>query len=148
MPSPTFANAQAVLVDYLRPKIAALGDPVLDGLIVGTQVPATRALDGPPLLVIRRSGGPATPPVLDRPRLDFMVWHTTEYKAAAVAAIVRALLLYDLPGQVHDGHTVYRPSEFAGPSQYPDPAGSSTPIVMFSLEVPIRLTLEEVILGS
>jgi hypothetical protein len=139
MTPPVFANAQAILVDYLRDTLATLDDPDLTGLVIGARVPATRTLDGPPLLVVRRSGGPAVPPVLDRPRLDIMVWHATEYQATAVASVVRGLLLYDLPGQVHNGHTIYQPTEFSGPSPYPDPAGSSTPIVMFTLEVPIRV---------
>ena len=139
MARPVFANAQAILVDYLRPTLAGLTDPVLSGLIVGTKVPATRTLDGPPLLVVRRSGGPAETPILDRPRLDFLVWHETEFRATAVANIVRSLLLYDLPGQVHDDHVVYRPVEFSGPTAYPDPAGSATPIVMFTVEVRIRV---------
>lgn len=137
--TPTFADAQALLIDYLRPALAALVDPVLSGLIVGASVPPSRASGSPPLLVVRRSGGPAETPILDRPRLDLMIWHETGFKATAVANIVRSLLLFDLPGQVIDGFTVYRPAEFAGPTAYPDPAGSSVPICMFTIEVKIRV---------
>jgi hypothetical protein len=137
--TPTFANAQAVLVNYLRPALAALVDPVLSGLIVGTTVPPLRDSGSPPLLVVRRSGGVAEPPVLDRPRLDFLCWSTTEFKATAIANITRGLLLYDLPGRVVDGFTCYQPVEFSGPLPYPDPAGSAVPICMFTIEVKIRV---------
>ena len=139
MSRPVFANAPALLVDYLRPALAASPDPLLAGVLVLVTVPPTRSSSAPPLLVIRRSGGPAEYPVRDRPRLDFMAWHETEFKASHLAAAVRSLLLYDLPGQVINGHVCYRPAEFSGPLPYPDPAGSSVPIVMFTVEIPIRV---------
>lgn len=136
---PVFPNAQSVLISYLRPALAALTDPVLSGLVVGATVPSTRSTSSPPLLVVRRSGGPAEWPVLDIPRVDFMCWHSTEFKANEVANIVRSLVMYDLRGRVVDGHTIYRPVEFQGPLPFPDPAGSSTPIVMFTTELRIRV---------
>lgn len=137
--TPTFANAQAVLIDYLRPALAALSDPVLTGLVVGTTVPPSRASGSPPLLVVRRSGGVAERPILDRPRIDVLCWAATEFKATAIANITRGLLLYDLPGRVVDGFTCYQPVEFSGPLAYPDPAGSAVPVVLFTLEVKIRV---------
>lgn len=134
-----YPNAQAVLVNYLRPALAANADPVLTGLVIGTTVPTTHNAPGPPLLVVRRSGGPAEWPVRDRPLIDFLAWHSTEFKATAVASIVRSLIHHDLPGRVVDGHTVYRPREFSGPTPYPDPAGSAVPVVMFTAEIPIRV---------
>jgi hypothetical protein len=139
MTMPTFANAQALIITYLRGALASRNDAVLSGLIIGASVPPSRAIGSSPLLVVRRSGGPAKTPVQDRPRLDFLCWAATEYKATAIANIIRSLLLYDLPGQVIDGHTVYKPAEFAGPSSYPDPAGSAVPVVMMTLEIPIRV---------
>lgn len=136
---PVFGNAQALLIDWLRPILTAHPDPVLSGIVLGVTVPASRSASGPPLLVVRRSGGPAQWPVLDLPRLDFMCWHTTEFKATAVANIVRALVMYDLRGQVVDGHNFYRVVEFQGPLPFPDPAGSPTPIVMFTAELRIRV---------
>jgi hypothetical protein len=114
-------------------------DAALAGVTVGARVPASRTADSDPLVVVRRSGGLAQPPVLDRPRLDFMSWHQSDYLAMALASKVRALLLHDLKGQVVNGHTFYRVSEFAGPALYPDPAGSAVPIVMFTLETPVRV---------
>lgn len=140
--SPQFANPQALLVSWLRTQFAASDDELLAGVVVGAAVPATRTSASGPLLVVRRSGGVAKRPVLDRPRIDFMHWHATEFQATGFANLTRAFLLYDLPGQVVDGHTVYRPVEFAGPAPYPDPAGSIVPIVMFTMEIPVRVTAE------
>jgi predicted benzoate:H+ symporter BenE len=132
-----FANATALLIDWLRIQYAAREDAVLANVVVGATVPPTRT-GSAPLVVVRRSGGVAEL-VRDRPRLDFMHWHSTEFKASAAAAITRALVLYTLPGQVLDGHTIYKTSEFSGPLPYPDPAGSNIPIVMLSVEIPIRI---------
>lgn len=136
--SPEFANAPALIIDWLRTQYAALADPLLDDVTVGASVPPTRT-DATPLVVVRRSGGIASRPVLDRPRLDFMHWHQTEFKASAIAAITRSLVLYELPGEVLGGHTLYSPTELSGPIPYPDPAGSAIPIVMFTMEIPIRV---------
>jgi hypothetical protein len=138
--SPYFANAPALLIDWLRDELAGAGLDYLEGVVVGGTVPPERdPWASSPLLVVRRSGGVAQTPIRDRPRLDFLHWHSTEYLASNFANVTRALLLFELPGAVLDEHTIYRPTEFAGPSLYPDPAGSSVPIVMYSLEVPIRV---------
>ena len=129
----TFANAPALLITWLRLQ------PGLAGVTVAGAVPPSRATGSAPLVVVRRSGGVAERPVRDRPRLDFLCWHTTEYDASALAAIVRSLVHYTLPGQVLGGHTVYKPIEFSGPGLYPDPAGSNVPVVMFTEEIPIRV---------
>jgi len=134
-----FANAQALLIDFLRAGLMLRTDEVLRGVVVGQKVPATRESGGPPLIVVRRSGGPADLPVLDLPRLDFMHWHTSEFKAQAVASITRKMVLFDLRGRVLGGHTIYRVREFSGPTQYQDPAGSNIPIVIFTAEISIRV---------
>jgi hypothetical protein len=140
MISPEFGNAPALLVSWLRDELELRSDEVLAGVIVGGTVPPKRDhLSAPPLVVVRRSGGIATWPVLDRPRLDFLHWHKTEFQATALANITRELLLYGLRGSIVDDHTIYQPVEFAGPGLYPDPAGSDVSVVMYSLEVPIRV---------
>jgi len=132
------ADAAALIIDWLRGVLLTVDDDVLDDVTVAGKVPPTRTSHGP-LVVVRRSGGVLARPILDKPRLDFMCWHETEYKARALAAIVRGMVMFELSGEVLDSHTVYQPVEFSGPSLYPDPAGSDIPIVMFSAEIPVRI---------
>lgn len=140
-----YADPAALVITWLREAVAdeqALESGVSecwDGLAISNRVPPTRDADSDPLLVVRRSGGLAGSLVQDRPRLDFMSWGKTEYLATALANKIRALCLHDLKGSVIQGHTIYRVSEFAGPLPYPDPAGSAVPIVMFTLEIPVRV---------
>jgi hypothetical protein len=136
--SPTFANAQELLINWLRTQLALEADPLYSGTLVGIEVPPGYA-GSPALVVVRRSGGPAVLPVLDLPRLDFLCRAGTEYKAQKVAACVRGLLLYTLKGQVLAGRTVYRVREFSGPTRYPDPADLPVPLVMFTEEISIRV---------
>ena len=136
--SPTLANAPAIIIDWLRSKYAAQDENLVMGVVMTATVPPSRTGSSGPLVVVRRSGG-VVDLIRDRARIDFLHWHSTEYKATGLAAITRALVLYDLPGLVLSGHTVYQTSEVAGPALYPDPAGSSLPIVMFTVEVPIRI---------
>jgi hypothetical protein len=131
--TPTFANVPALVITWLRLQSA------LSGVTIAAAVPSARKTGDGPLVVVRRSGGVAERPLLDRPRLDFLCWHDTEYDASGLAADIRSLLLYDLPGQVLSGHTIYKPSEFSGPALYPDPAGSNAPIVMLTMEIPVRV---------
>lgn len=125
-----FANAVDVLLKYLR--------PARPDMTFGTTVPVTRDATSPTgLVVLRRIGGTADR-VTDRPRVDLLVWHSTEFKAQQLAQQLRSLLLFDLPGQIVDGHVVYDVTEFSGPTAFPDPAGSSQPIVLFTVEIGIR----------
>ena len=124
MTTVVFANAVDVLLKYLR--------PARSDVTFGTGVGTDR-----PLVQLRRVGGVAER-VTDRPRVDLLVWHTSEFKAQGLAQELRSLLLFDLPGQVVDGHTVYDLTEFSGPSAFPDPAGSDQPIVLFTVEIGIR----------
>lgn len=140
--TPTFANVQGLLVGWLRAQLAASSDPVAAGVVVGAAVPATRDAGSGPLIVVRRFGGVADGVAVDRARLDLLHWHQTEYKATQLANLTRQLVLYELAGTVIEGHVVYRPVEMAGPALYPDPAGSTVPIVMYSIEVPVRVAAE------
>lgn len=134
-----FANAQDIAITYLRAALADRDEDVAQGAAVSATVPTTRTgTETTPLVVVRRVGGLTDGRVVDVPRLDFMVWHATEFKAERLAQIVRSLVLFDLPGQVVNGHTVYGVTEFSGPAQFPDPAGSAAPIYLFTAEPQIR----------
>jgi hypothetical protein len=120
-----YANAVDVLLKYLRP-----ADP-------GTEFGTTLDGSSPSFVALRRVGGVAER-VTDRPRIDLLIRQTSEFKAQELAQTLRQLLLFDLPGRTVDGHTVYDVTEFAGPTAYPDPAGSDLPVVLLTLEVGIR----------
>lgn len=134
-----FPNAQDVALKYLRTALPERDEPEAQDVDVSTKVPTSReGTAAEPLVVVRRVGGLTDGRVSDVPRLDFMVWHSSEFKAERLAQIVRSLVLFDLPGRVVDGHTVYGVTEFSGPAQFPDPAGSSAPIYLFTAEPQIR----------
>lgn len=132
-----YANVVKLLIDWLREEVSA--NPSLEGVAVGDRVPPGWTIEAGPLLVIRRSGGVASPPVMDRPRVDFIVRHQDEFNATALANVVRALVVHELKGRVLDGHTVYRVVEFIGPQQYQDPQGNPVPLVMFTEELTLRV---------
>lgn len=124
------ADAQKVICQYLR---------TVTTVTVGGKVPTTRTLDSGPLVVVRRSGGTFSRPIRDKAQVDILVWHTSEALAMELANSLRSFMWFSMSGQVIDGHTIYKPSEVSGPQFYPDPAGATVPIVMFSMEIPIRV---------
>lgn len=126
----TFPNAVDVLLTYLR--------ATAPSTVFGATVPVSRDSTAPTALVVLRRVGGVSTRVTDNARVDVLVWHSSEFKAMALAQTVRGLLLFDLPGRVVDDHPVYAVTEFTGPAGYPDPAGSAQPIVLFTIEVAIR----------
>lgn len=111
-----------------------------DGLTVADEVPVTRQAGGPPLIVLRRSGGVASR-FRDEPRIDWLCWAGTKYQALRLAGWAReqsdALHGTSLTSE-RGTHAVSVLSEFAGPQPYPDPAGAAVPIAMFTHEYAIR----------
>ena len=133
-----YADIREQLILWLRGKLEAYQGEVATGVKVAASVPESR-IDDSPLVVLRRIGGTVTWPVLDTSTIDFLCWHKSEYDAERLAQVVRSILIYELPGTMLGGHTFYQPKEFSGPSAYPDPAGSTIKITMFTLEIPVRV---------
>lgn len=109
-----FPDVEALLCTWLRTE---LGD-----IPVGNKVPNPRP---DPFVLVQRHGGIRNTVVTDAAQVGLECWAVHDYEAHDLLQRCRALLLYRLPGQILDGHTVYRVDEFAGPSNLPDPASVS-----------------------
>lgn len=121
----TFPDVVTLALPYLR---TALNDI---SITVAAAVPTTRPAK---LVTLRRAGGTErVNGILDRPRIDAQVWHTSEFLALQLADIVRAHLLA-APARVAG---VSRASTFLGPTPIPDPE-SGTPRVLLTVEWQIK----------
>lgn len=121
-------DAVAVVVGYLRPALAAAGEPVP----VVSRVPSDRSKK---FVRVQRVGGLQQTVVSDRPRLDIHAWADTESGAADLVALVRGLL-GAMPG-VRGGVPVYRVTEVGGPQWLPD-SESSSPRYAIAVEIHMR----------
>lgn len=120
-----FGDAERLLADWLRGEIDAP---------VSNKVPNPRP---PRFVTVRRHGGPRANVVTDAPQIGVEVWGESDADAHDLAQVARSALLYQLRGQVIDGHTVYRVTEIGGPGNLPDPV-SNQPRYVFELQVFIR----------
>src|SRR5690606_13937018 len=108
-----FPDIEALLCAWLRTE---LGDTP-----VGNKVPNP----GPATFVlVQRDGGTRNSVVTDAAQIGLECWAGTDAAAHDLLQQCRALLLYRLPGQILDGHTVYLVVEMGGPSNLPDPISS------------------------
>lgn len=114
----TFPDSVALALPYLR---TALSDV---SITVAATVPSPRPAK---LVTLRRAGGTErVNGILDRPRIDAQVWHSSEFLALALADTVRAHLLA-APGRVTG---VSRAFTFLGPTPIPDPESDSARVLL------------------
>lgn len=130
VPLVVYPDPVKVALDYLRPALAARDEPAAAGTTVTARIPNPRPTG--PLVVLRAAGGTSPYLSADRPRLDVQVWHSDEYHAAALAQLVRGLLLA-MPGE----GPVRRVADFLGPTPIPDPE-SGQPRYLFTVEITLR----------
>ena len=129
MPTIVFADAAAVIADYLRFQLAAFESPAP----VATRVPPSR----PSIFVlVRRLGGPRLNVVADEPLIGVECWAPTEGDAHDLAQLCRALI-HAMRGTEQGGVAVYRIAEAAGPQELPDPL-SNDPRYVFTVSVAVR----------
>ena len=121
-----FPDIEALLTTWLR---AQLGD-----VAVGNKVPNPRP---DRFVLVQRHGGVRSTVVTDAAQVGLECWAGRDYEAHDLLQRCRSLLLYRLPGQILDGHTIYRVDEFGGPSNLPDPA-SASPRWVAELQVHVR----------
>lgn len=100
----------------------------------GTRVPNPRPTGG--FLVIRRVGGPRLNIVADNPTVTIEAWHDTDGEAHDLCQLARSIV-HAMRGEVHSGSTIYRISEFAGPTDLPDPL-SDHPRYSCTLSIRVR----------
>lgn len=120
-----FADIEALLAGWLRDRLT---------VPVGNKVPNPRPDS---FVTVQRHGGIRATVVTDAPQVGVECWAVTDAQAHDLAQTARAELLYRLPGQILDSHTVYRVDEFAGPQNLPDPI-SAQPRWVFELQVHVR----------
>lgn len=107
-----FPDAEAVVRSLL---LSALPGSAFAGVTVGTKVPSPRPAE---FVRLMRTGGARESLVVDRAQITVEAWAGTEARAAAVLEYCRAVILR---GGVASGVQLYRPEEFSGPSNLPDP---------------------------
>jgi hypothetical protein len=114
-----FGDIELAVVNRVRARLTAMGDPVQ----VGTVVPSTRPGR---FVVIRRTGGPASEFVVTEwPQITVEAWGATPKQAHDLAQVVRSVIRA-MPGQTLTGITVYRVDEFSGPANLPDPESTQS----------------------
>ena len=121
-----FPDIEELLCAWLRAE--------LDDVPVGNKLPNPRP---DPFVLVQRHGGTRHTIVTDAAQIGLECWARHDYEAHDLLQHCRSLLIYRLPGQILDGHTVYRVDEFGGPSNLPDPASTSPRWVM-ELQVHVR----------
>ncbi len=131
-----YPDAELLVVEHLRARIAARVDDWAQGVKVGTRTPAA---SGPGrYLLVRRIGGTEAMLVVDAARLDVMVWHDAgDWPRGQLAQYARGVLLA-LPGRTLAGVAVYRVEEFTGPVTMPDPVDDTRLVTLFSVEIRLR----------
>lgn len=121
-----FPDVEALLTAWLRGQ--------LTGVTVGNKVPNPRP---DPFILIQRHGGVRQTVVTDAAQVGLECWAGRDYEAHDLLQQCRSLLLYQIPGQILSGYTVYRVDEMGGPSNLPDPT-SSMPRWVMELQVHVR----------
>lgn len=121
-----FPDIEALLTAWLRGQ--------LTGVTVGNKVPNPRP---DPFVLIQRHGGLRQTVVTDAAQVGLECWAGRDYEAHDLLQQCRSLLLYQIPGQILSGYTVYRVDEVGGPSNLPDPT-SSMPRWVMELQVHVR----------
>ncbi|HEX5541112.1 MAG TPA: hypothetical protein VFX60_06050 [Micromonospora sp.] len=124
-----FPDVEALVSAWLRARLVERGQNVP----VSNRIPNPRPAK---FVTIQRHGGITATVVTDSPQVGIECWAPSDGDAHDLAQLCRALL-NSLPGQILDGHTVYRVDEFAGPANLPDPV-SAQPRYVLTLQIHIR----------
>lgn len=131
-PSFIYQDAEQLVINYLRPILAARPEPWLTGLKIGNKKPETsKAIPPDRVLFVRRIGGQSRSH-LDLARIDFKCYGRDEAEAQDLAALVLALMQASVN---HSGITTVTP--FLGLTNAPDDL-SNAPRYMFTLELEIE----------
>lgn len=129
----TAAPAERLLIAYLAARLPTVTDDRGRAFLmtVASRVPNPRPAE---CVVLYRTGGTMRDLVTDQPQITVEVRAKTEERCALVIGVVRALL-WELEGQVLEGHQVYTVDEFAGPANLPDPLGGVRYSMTLSLAI-------------
>ena len=93
-----FTPVERWAVDYLTPALAARPEPEAAGVYVNNTVPSPRRQR---MVVVRGDGGTRLDVVRTFSRIGVQVWAETDYAAASLAELVKAVLDAGVGGDVH-----------------------------------------------
>lgn len=109
-----FPDVESIVISYLNAQFVARSETAR----AGSKVPASR-----PAKFVRviRTGGPRSL-IEDRAQLTLEAWATTEVAAMSLMQLTRGLM-HAIDQVTYSGTTYqfYRPEEFSGPANRPDP---------------------------
>lgn len=114
-----FPDVETLLVQHFNTQFGILASYTSPTLEAYTVVPATRPSR---FVLVRRTGGTASSRVVDTPTVTVESWSDDPIEAAAIAALVRGIFhAIDTVTYNTVTYQFYRPQEFAGPANLPDP---------------------------
>ena len=132
-PAYIFPDAEALVINYLRPRLLARPETWLTGLKVGNKKPETGSgIDLARVVYVRRIGGQPRDPSLDLARLDFKCYGRSEQEAQDIAALVYALMQASV-----NFSGITRVTQFLGLTNAPDDL-SNAPRYLFTMEFHIK----------
>lgn len=122
------ADAEAAVIGFLRQHLDA-------SVRVGKKIPNPV----PDFFIqVRRIGGSTDSKVLDKPRIDCLVFHDADAAVRKDLAIeVHALLLAIANDTVGDA-LLYSARDFLAPIDVPDPVDESRQVTMLTVEITMR----------
>lgn len=122
------ADAESAIIAYLKAHLS-------DDVAVGRRVPNPRP---DKFVQVRRFGGRTDSVVLDKPRIDCLVFLDADAgQRMDLAQEVHALLLA-IQNDEAGGALLYSASDFLAPIQAPDPIDADNTVGLLTVEVVIR----------
>lgn len=132
-PSYVYQDAEALVIDYLRPVLAARPETFLQGIELGNKKPESGSGVAPGRYVyVRRIGGQPREEYLDLARIDFKCYGRSEEEAHDIAALIRALMQASV-----NSAGITNVQQFLGLTNTPDPL-SNAPRYLFTMELMIK----------
>lgn len=132
-PAYVFPDVEALVINYLRPLLAARPESWLTGLELGNKKPETGSgIDPPRVVYVRRIGGQPRDVHLDLARVDFKCYGRSEEEAQDIAALVHALMQASV-----NRSGITHVTQFLGLTNAPDDL-SNAPRYLFTLEFNIK----------
>lgn len=129
-------DAEAAVVAFLDAQLAARPEPYAASVVVSTRTPNPVPAR---YVRVRRVGGVTGSVVLDRPRIDCLVWAADDAERIDLAQLVHALLLA-IAGDTAGGVLLYSATDFLAPIQVPDPIDPTRTVAMLTVELAVRGT--------
>jgi hypothetical protein len=123
----TPVDAELVVIEYLRPTLAAIAPDAKIDVRGG----------GGHFVRVRRVGGIAPSPAHDQPMLDVMIWHDSDMQRMRLALELWRVLRA-AAGDVASGGVIFYIGTTLGPRQMPDPADDTKTVCMFTVELLTR----------